>query len=132
MSTLIRLALAAAGDGPRVRRTTARFACAALTRVVAGGCAVAALACGLAALWICVLPHVGAAGAAAIVAGVLLALCLALLALVRYGLKPRPTPPVGAGVLLLLAEAARLVRDNKGPTLLAALVAGFVAGKGEK
>jgi hypothetical protein len=125
MSTLIRLALAAAGDGPRVRRTTARFACAALTRVVAGGCAVAALACGLAALWICVLPHVGAAGAAAIVAGV-------LLALVRYGLKPRPTPPVGAGVLLLLAEAARLVRDNKGPTLLAALVAGFVAGKGEK
>jgi hypothetical protein len=121
MSTLIRLALAAAGDGPRVRRTTARFACA-----------VAALACGLAALWICVLPHVGAAGAAAIVAGVLLALCLALLALVRYGLKPRPTPPVGAGVPLLLAEAARLVRDNKGPTLLAALVAGFVAGKGEK
>ena len=31
-----------------------------------------------------------------------------------------------------LAEAARLVRDNKGPVLMAALVAGLVAGKGEK
>ncbi len=64
--------------------------------------------------------------------GVLLALCLALLALIRYRLRPRPTPPLGAGVPLLVAEAARLVRDNKGPVLMAALVAGFVAGNGEK
>ena len=134
MSDLIRfgLALAAASARRQGRQTTAHVAWAALAWVAAGGCALAALACGLAALWICVQPLVGAAGALAIVAGVLLALCLTLLALSRYGLKRRPVRSADANVPLLLAEATRLVRDHKSSVLMAALLAGLVAGSSEK
>ena len=99
--------------------------------VAAATCAVAAVACGLVAVWIFTLPHVGAAGAPAIVAGVLLAMCLALLALRRFGLK-RPVPPAGASTSVLFAEATRLLQDHKGAVLTAALVAGLIAGRGEK
>jgi hypothetical protein len=134
MNDLIRLALAlaTAGDKPRTCRATARFVGAAAACVAAGACAVAALACALAAIWIFARPHVGAAGAWAIVTGILLAKSLALLALSRYCLKPRPTPPAGADVPLLVTEATRLVRDNKAPVLLAALLAGLIAGRGER
>jgi hypothetical protein len=130
MNDLIRLALtlATAGGGRQSRRVTARTV---IVMVAAATCAVAAIACGLAALWICALPYVGAAGAPAVVAGVLLAMCLALLALNQYGLKRR-SPPAGTSPSVSVAEAARLVQDHKAPVLMAALLAGLVAGSGKK
>jgi hypothetical protein len=71
-------------------------------------------------------------GAPAIAAGVLLAPCLTLLALSRYGLKRRPVPPADTNVSLLLGEATRLVRNHKSSVLTAALIAGLIAGSDKK
>jgi len=133
MSDLIRLAVALA-EGSAVslaRQATARTACVLAAAAAAAGCAIAAVACVLAALWIYALPHVGAIGAPLIVAGVLLAMCLGVLMLMRYRLKRRPTPPA-ATPALLLAEATRLFKENKGPVLMAALLAGLAAGRNGK
>ena len=127
MSDLVKLVLALATSGDGLQATVRRM----IVPVAAATCAVAAIACGLAALWISALPHVGAAGAATVVAGVFLAMCLALLALNHYGLRRR-SPPAEASASLLLAEAARLVQDHKGPMLMTALLAGLIAGRGEK
>ena len=82
MSELLGLALALAEQGAvrRGRQAAAQMAYIAAAIMVAAGCAAAAVACGLAALWIYALPWVGAAGAPLIVAGVLLVLCVAVLA----------------------------------------------------
>jgi len=134
MNDLVRfvLALAAVDAGRQSRWTTARVAYTAVACVAAGGCTVAALACGIAALWIYTLPFAGTVGAPAIAAGVLLTPCLTLLALSRYGLKRRPVPSVDANVSLLLGEATRLVLDHKSSVLIAALLAGLIAGSNEK
>lgn len=134
MSGLIRfvLVLAATAVGQQDRRAADRTLSAAALAVVATACAIAALACGLTALWICIQPFVGAAGAWAIVTGVLLATCLALLALSRYRLKPRPPLPADADVPLLVAETTRLVRNHKISTLTDALIAGLIAGSSKK
>ena len=134
MSDLIRLGLvlATAAVGQRDNRGIRHTALVAALTVAATGCAIAALTCGLIAVWICLLPFVGAAGAWAIVTGILLALCFALLALGRYRWRHRPPPTAGADVPLLLAETRRLVRDNKSSVLAGALLAGLIAGSGEK
>jgi hypothetical protein len=132
MGELIKLVLAAA-EGSSNRPASTCVACAAVGTVAGTLCAIAAVACGLAALWIYVLPHTGAVGAPLVVGGVLVALCLAMLMLVRYGLAPRQAPgPAAGSPALLLADMTRLVRDNKAPVLMAALLAGLVAGRGEK
>ena len=134
MNDLVRfvLTLAAAGARRRGRWTTARVAYTAVAYMVAASCAVAALACGAAALWIYTLPFAGAVGAPAVVASVLLVPCVTLLALSRYGLNRRPTPSADANVPLLLVEATRLIQDHKSSTLMGALVAGLIAGRDEK
>lgn len=130
MSDLIRLVLALAGSGGE-RQGHPQTARIVIVTVAAAICAVAAAASGVTAVWIFALPHVGPAGAPAIVAGILLAFCFALLALRRYGLKRRAPPP-GANTSVLFAEATRLLQDHKGAVLTAALVAGLIAGRGEK
>jgi hypothetical protein len=135
MSDLIRLALALAEQGAvrRSRQAAARMVCVAAVALLAAGCAIAAVACGLAALWIYAVPQVGAAGAPLVVAGVLVVMCLAVLALMRYGLKPRQAPPpAGAAPAVLLAETTRLLKEHKGSVLVAAVLAGLVAGMSEK
>lgn len=135
MSDLIRLAVALAEDRAvsLARRTTARTARVVLAAAAVAGCAVAAVGCLLAGLWIYVLPHVGAAGAPFVVAGVLLAMCLAVLGLMRYPLKRSPAPPpAGDALALLLADATRQLKEHKGAVLTAALLAGFVAGRNGK
>jgi hypothetical protein len=134
MNDLIKLVLALAeGAAVRhVRQPIGRMACVAIVTLAAAGCAVSAVACGLAALWIYALPHVGAAGAPLVVAGVLLAMCLVMLMAMRYAGKPGPPAPRDGTPELLLAEAARLLKEHKGPVLLAALLAGLAAGKREK
>ena len=135
MSDLIKFALALA-EGAAVRhgrRAIARMACVAAVTVVAAGCAIAAVACVLTALWIYALPHVGTTGAPLVVAGVLLAMCLVMLALMRYALKPRQAlSTVGVTPELLLAEATHLLKEHKGPVLMTALLAGLIAGGSEE
>lgn len=136
MNELIKLAFALIDGGvmrPR-RQSTAKMACVAIIVVSAAVSAIAAAGCALAALWIFVLPHVGPIGAPVVVAGVLLAFCLAMLALIFYGPKRRRASPalVDAAPTLLLAEATRLLKEHKGTVLIAALLAGLLAGKNEK
>ncbi len=132
MSDLIKLVLSVAEASSR-RPARTCVVCAAVGTVAATLCAIAVVACGLAALWIYALPHTGAVGAPLVVGGVLVALCLAMLMLVRYGLAPRQAPkPAATAPALLLADMTRVVRGNKGPVLMAALLAGLVAGRGEK
>lgn len=132
MGDLVKLVVAAAEASSR-RPASTCVACAAVGTVAGTLCAIAAVACGLAALWIYVQPHMGAVGAPLVVGGVLVALCLAMLMLVRYGLTPRQaSKPATGAPALLLADVTRLVKDNKGPVLMAALLAGLLAGRGEK
>jgi hypothetical protein len=129
----IAFAEVAAGNriGVAARRMTAAAWCAA----IAAAFATASAGCGVAALWIFVLPDVGPVGAALIAAAALLLLCLSLLATVAVILRrrrPAPLPtavvPVAALPVVLIAEATRLFDENKGAALLAALLAGATAG----
>ena len=131
---LIKLALlfAERSGGQDGRQAATHVAHIAVATMACVCCGVAAMACALVALWLYVLPQVGPTGAPLVVAGVLLAMCLALLALVRYGMKPRPPPATSAAPSVLIAEATRLVNENKAAALLAALLAGLVAGRRDK
>jgi hypothetical protein len=122
---------AAAGRmGTAARRMTAAAWCA----VLATAFAAASVGCAVTALWVFVLPEVGPVGAPLIAAAALLLLCLPLLAIVRNVLRRRPPPLPAAAVpdaaipALLIAEASRLLEENKGAALLAALLAGATAG----
>lgn len=130
MGDLIKLALLLAefASGQRGRQATGHAARIAVTAVAGACCGVAAIACALVALWLYVLPQVGPTGAPLVVAGVLLGMCLALFALVQYRFRPRPPPAAGVAPSVLIAEATRLLNENKGTVLLAALLAGLVAG----
>jgi hypothetical protein len=137
MNTFIKLAFALVDGGMlrQDRQSTARMACLATATIVAVVCAMAAIGCLLAALWIYALPYVGAVGAPAVVAGVLIILCCAVLTFMRYAPKLRrriASPPFDAAPALLLAQATRLLKEHKGPVLIAALLAGLVAGTNDK
>jgi len=122
--------ISAGGIGVAVRRMTATVWCA----VLATALAIASVGCAVAALWVFVLPEVGPVGAPLIAAAALLLLCLSLLAIIRSILRRRPAPLATAVVTgaaipaLLIAEASRLMEQNKGAALLAALLAGATAG----
>ena len=47
-------------------------------------------------------------------------------------MRRRARPTVGAMPEVLLAEMARLLREHKGTTLMAALLTGLVAGMSER
>jgi hypothetical protein len=112
------------------RRMTAAAWCVALATAFVA----ASVGCAVTALWIFVLPEVGPVGAPLIAAAALLLLCLPLLAMARSVLQRRSPPipatavPGAAMPVLLIAEASRLLEENKGAALLAALLAGATAG----
>jgi hypothetical protein len=112
--------------GGAARRMTLAACCAGL----AAAFAAAAAGCAVTALWIFLLPAVGPIGAPLISAAVLLLLCGALVAAIWRLLRHRPAPVAGqtspdaAAPALLIAEASRLIEENKGAALLAALLAG--------
>ena len=122
--------LSGGGIGVAARRMTAAAWCAA----VATALATASIGCAATALWVFVLPEVGPVGAPLIVAAALMLLCLPLLAIARNVFRRRPPPspapalPGAAVPALLIAEAARLLDQNKSAALLAALLAGASAG----
>jgi len=71
---------------------------------------------------------VGAAGAPLVAAGGLLVFCVVLMAVAHGILRYHRAPSSTAAPGLQLGEAIRLFSENKGTVLLAALVAGLVAG----
>jgi len=110
-----------------------RVSIAALCGVLAGFAAMAAVGFSLSALWIVVLPRVGPAGAALVLAAVLAVLCVVLLALgcviVRRGRQKSRTEADAEASWLAVAQ---LFREHKGAMVLAALVAGLGAGAGSR
>ena len=96
--------------------------------VAGASCGFAAIACALVALWLYVLPQVGPTGAPLVVAGSFSACASSCSLSCSYGLRPRPPPAAGVAPSVLIAEATRLINENKGTVLLAALLAGLVAG----
>jgi hypothetical protein len=126
------LALARAGMA-RGGASAGQVSLAALCGALAGLAAMAAVGCSLVALWTVVLPHLGAAGAALLLAGALAVLCLGLLALAfALARRGRRGPNLEANAEASLRAAAQLFKEHKGAMLLAALVAGLSAGAGGK
>ena len=99
--------------------------------LLAGACAAAGLGCVLTGLWLLLLPHLGATGAAFSEGAVLLLVSAGLLAATRLTRTPPPAPPVEIVPGLLLAEVTELLKHHKGPMLMGALLAGLSAGKSE-
>jgi hypothetical protein len=128
---LIRLVLAAVEGivarsvGHFVRRLVYVASCVALALC----CGISAFGCALAALWIYAIPHVGAVGAPLVVAAVLLVIGLGLIALSRRSPRARhPLPAVSIDYAAVAAELSDMVREHKAPTLIAAFLAGVMAG----
>lgn len=134
MSELLRLALTLLATPPQRRSSTDTIVALAATAVV-GLAVVAAVACAAAATWIGLHPLVGPIGAPLIVAGAFVVVALVGLTTARHALRPPSTsaaPPAAASNEALLVEASRLVAAHKAPVLLAAVLAGVVAGSREK
>ena len=132
MGSLLDLALSALAIWTR-RSASASFTGQMAAAVLFAGLAVllgaAALGCALAAFWIALIPQVGPVGATFIVAGACLALAgfLALLAwLLMHRARPRRGDALDAEALL--TEVGRYINEHKGATLLAAALAGVLAG----
>ncbi len=114
-----------------------RTAITVLSATIAAVLAAAAIGCGIAALWIFAAPRIGPSGAALAAALCLLVLSLGVLGIVPMITRRTPTVPrsiqrpltaAASPELLLLAEATRLFKDHKSTVLVAALVAGLLAG----
>jgi len=129
LAALARLALA-----QRAGAAAGRYATAAACGLLAAVVVFAALGCAAAALWLFALPYVGPVWAPLIVAGAFLLLALVLLAVARAALRRKSAaPPLDMAALsALLAEAEPLVKQNLMSLLLAALIAGAVAGSGRR
>jgi uncharacterized membrane protein YfcA len=128
---LIRLVLAAVEEFAArsirhaVRRLTYVAACVGLALC----CGIGAFGCALAALWIYAVPHVGAVGAPLIVASVLLAIGVGLIMLSRRRPIPRrPQPAMNIDYAAVATELSDMVKEHKAPTLIAAFLAGVMAG----
>jgi hypothetical protein len=138
LGELIRLAVASAENAAvrEARRSRARIAYTAALMALASGCAFAAIACAIAALWIALLPYCGAAGAPLVVSALLLVICAALVLLLRYGrtvVDQAPEPSALAGLSgLEPAAAIQLLKDHKVPVLIGALLVGLAAGSSRK
>jgi len=105
-----------------------RWPKAMLLVLLAALCAGAAVGCGIAALWIYLVPLIGAVGAPLVVAGVFLVLCLILLAAARSVLRSRKPVRVKIdGSEIEIGDVERLIRGHKGTALLIAVVAGLLA-----
>ncbi len=126
---LATMAAAASGKAGSIGRTTGRMTAAALCASLAAVSVIAAGGCAAAALWLFAIPYVGAAGAPLVSAAGLLVFCVALMTVARGVLRYRRRAPSStAAPGLPLGEVLRLFSENKGTVLLAALVAGLVAG----
>jgi hypothetical protein len=130
MNALFESIIASARNGAaRGRAAAGRYSIAAISGALGVIAAMAAVGLGLLALWFLLLPRVGPAGTALILAGVLAALCLILLALAWSALRQDPRKPAAAPAPdVPLLAASQIFNEQKGGLLLAALIAGFGVG----
>jgi hypothetical protein len=133
MAALIRLALEAAvrmGAANSIGDCARRLVVLSFGAIAVGVLMIASVGCAAASLWIFCMPRLGPVGAPLVVAGILLAMSLALLLMLpwlsmrRSGIRP-PSSTAPASVL---ADAMCLLKDDKTAALIAALVAGLAAG----
>ena len=132
VNDIIKLATALAGSAlmGQGRRVAVRTATNAALTIAAMLCVMAAIVSALAATWFYLAPLVGAPAAALIVAGIFLALGLALLGFMRFGRRRAPVKPqVDDATTQLLRDITELFKEHKGSALVAALVAGLLAGR---
>lgn len=133
MGSLLKLALsalAASGQASAFAALRVRMAAGTVLAIGALLLATAAWACACAALWIALIPPLGPVGAPLAVAGACLALA-AIMGLVAWLLvRRRRAASLGDEVQLeaLVAEAGKLIKEHKLGALVAAALAGFVAG----
>jgi hypothetical protein len=131
MQAVLRLVLAIA-EGRAVEafgRLIGRAAFLVGAAVLAACCAVGAVGCGLAALWIFAARRVGAVGAPLIVAALLAAIGIVLVASMRTRGRTRREPQaMDIDHAAVIAELVELVREHKFSTVLAAFLAGLTAG----
>lgn len=112
-----------------VERQLHRMAMAGVALMVAALCAVAAIGCVLAALWLFAAPHLGAPLAALTTAAALILLGAAVLVWARRLLR---VPLPGLAPDVPLPDLAKEFSDNRGTLLLAALAAGLLAGNARR
>ena len=132
MNSLLRLALALAQSANALsqRRAAARLMVMTSLGVAALGSGLAVLGCLLAALWIAVDPHLGAALATLLIAGIVAILTAAMLAIMRRRRTFEAEASRGEDLpAVFVAEAQALLAGNKGAVLLAGVLAGFVLSK---
>jgi hypothetical protein len=136
MDALIRSAIMAAtgrGATTSVGDCARRLVVAILGAVAVGVLVAASVGCAAAALWIFTTPRLGPVGAPLVVACTLLALGIAVLTLTSRSVRRgRIPPPPGATPDVVLADAMRLFKNDKGAALMAALVAGLAAGSDKR
>lgn len=131
-------ARAVTGVMERIADTVRRVTAVVLCLVLAGIFAVVASGCAIAALWIYLRPQIGPVLAPLAVAGLLLVLAGALVVLSRVIGRQRKKPAAALGdgrnaaadpLAALSDDALRLFKQHKGATLLAAVLAGLIAGR---
>jgi hypothetical protein len=126
---LATMAAAASGKTGSIGRTTGRMTAVVLCASLAAVSAIAAGGCASVALWLFAIPYVGPVAAPLVAAGGLLVSCAVLMIVAQAILHYRRVAPSSLPASgLRLEEAMRLFSESKGTMLLAALVAGLVAG----
>ncbi|MGH6968062.1 MAG: hypothetical protein ACREEL_06995 [Stellaceae bacterium] len=114
----------------RARTVAPYFALAAVFVLLALAAAVGVVGCGIAALWIALLPAGGPWGAPLICAGVLLCIAAALLGGGYWLLRGRDRPKTATSALAAALESgdfAPLVREHKWLLIALALMGGLTA-----
>jgi cytochrome c biogenesis protein CcdA len=129
MQSVLRLVLAIAEGraAEAMHRALGRAAFIAAAGVVVVCCAIGAVGCALAALWIFAAQRVGEVWAPLIVSALLAVIGILLAASMRSR-KRRVPPAMDIDHAVVIAELAELVRENKVSTVLAAFLAGLTAG----
>lgn len=138
MDEILKLGLMFLAESRGIQRrgsTAGRVTTGALCTGMAIVAVTAGVACGVAALWIYLIPVVGAGGAALSATGVFLITGGALMMVARNFSRPSPDEimdedePIADELIGILRDG---VERNKGASLLAALVAGLAAGSASK
>lgn len=118
---------------PKVRRTIAHTIYMAIIVALGVVFGITAIGCGLAALWLSVQIYLGPVGGFLIVAAVLAVMSVAMALVLRLDdASPAPPPRQAQATRECLTDASRLLSDNKGTALMAALLVGLSEGTRKK
>lgn len=135
MNELMRIIMASAQDAAvkQGQSTVERIEHIVLFTIAAAVCGAAAVVSAMAAIWIYAIGFVGPVGAPLIVASLFATMSGVFLIVRRSAIRPRPASPAPDPVpAMLLAEATHLLKEHKGMTLLAAVLAGLELSRKEK